>query len=174
MADAVHVPTPDSSLETLLLSLCQPSLDESTIDSVLRHLPSLATTVDDGLLTALLTSRSGSLLTALRHLLTTHQTQPSDATRNLITCLLTFTAGVLGDPSPVVQLAVFHAGAVLAQRSSVTGLSLMEDLASLCNADDPSILTSAAHCLAALVSKTRTFSGRIIVLVFCSKMFSKN
>ena len=29
----------------------------------------------------------------------------------------------------------------------------MEDLASLCNADDPSILSSAVHCLAALVSK---------------------
>ena len=29
----------------------------------------------------------------------------------------------------------------------------MEDLASLCNADDPSILSSAVHCLAALVTK---------------------
>ena len=155
MADAISqvVPTPDSSIETLLLSLCQPSPEESTIDSILRLLPSLATTVDDGLLTTLLTSRPGSLLTALRHLLTIYHTQPSAANQNLLTCLLTFTAGVLGDPSPVAQLAVFHAGTILAHRSLVTGLSLMEDLAILCNADDSSILTAAVHCLAALVSK---------------------
>ena len=157
MADAVHVqkvvPAPDTSLKTLLLSLCEPSLDESTMDSVPRLLPSLATTVEDGLLTALLTSRSGSLLTALRRLLTTHHAQPSAATRNLLTCLLKFTAHVLIDPSPAVQLAVFHAGTILAHKSSATGLSLIEDLASLCNADDLSILTSAVQCLAALVSK---------------------
>jgi len=149
----VPCPSPDSSLETLLLSLCHHSLDKSLVDHVLRLLPSLATTVDDGVLTALLTSRPGSLLTALRHLLTTHHTQPSDAICNLLTCLLSFTAGVLCDPSPALQLAVFHAGTILAHRSTLTGLSLMEDLASLCNADDPSILSPAVHCLAALVSK---------------------
>ena len=65
--------------------------------------------MDDSLLTTLLTA-----LLSIYH------------TRNLLTCLLTSTAGVLGDPSPVARL--------------VTGLSLMEDLAILCNADDSAIM----------------------------------
>ena len=154
LADAVHVPTSDFSLEDLLLSLCECSLEKSMTDRVLQLLPSLATTVDDCLLKVLLSSRPGSLLTALRHLLTTHNTHPSDTTRNLLTCLLSFTAGVLGNCSPGVQLAVFHAGTILAHKSSSTDISLVEDLASLCNADEYSTLTySAVHCLAALVSK---------------------
>ena len=154
MADALHESSPGPPLEALLLSLCQPSLEASAVDNALRLLPSLATTVDNGLLAALLTSRPGSLLTAIRHLLTTHHIQATETTRKVLTCVLTFTAGVLDDPSPGTQLVVFHAGVILTHKSSATGFSLTEDLASLCKADDPSDLScSAVRCLAALVSK---------------------
>ena len=147
------IPPINNSLSAVLVSLCQPSSDTIAINSALRLLPNLVNEVDERLLPTLLTFQPGSLLTALRHVLTSHLDQPSPSSKSQLTSLLTFSAGVLKDPSLSTRLAVFRVGAALADKGSARGLSLMEDLGSLCNSKDPCILSSALQCLAALVSK---------------------
>ena len=147
------IPPINNSLSAVLVSLCQPSSDTIAINSALRLLPNLVNVVDERLLPTLLTFQPGSLLTALRHVLTSHLDQPSPSSKSQLNSLLAFSAGVLKGPSPSTRLAVFRVGAALADKGSARGLSLMEDLGSLCNSKDPCILSSALQCLAALVSK---------------------
>ena len=90
------IPPINNSLSAVLVSLCQPSSDTIAINSALRLLPNLVNEVDERLLPTLLTFQPGSLLTALRHVLTSHLDQPSPSSKSQLTSLLTFSLLVGG------------------------------------------------------------------------------